>query len=210
MRGNRLRAIQSDDLPEYPEQLLSPDLSRDYFLMFWHQRWLQSRLCLTASMAVQGAALNLYMIAQGNIPKGSLPSDHTLIARLLRVSDAEWQGYMREAITPLHGWREYNANGEVVLGHDVVIEVAIAASEKREARALSNQERAVAKRRERLVVLMRENGCTDAVCQDSALVEWLDEWLSQNHRGRRQRPQVDASLAAALRAAAKAGMLRPR
>lgn len=200
-----MRVVDVDTLPAYPEDLCDPELARNYFVMFQHRRWLSSRMCLTASLAVQGAAQNLFWIAQEQNPIGSLPRDHQLIARLLRVTDHQWQELMAEAVTPLHGWSEYAHDGEIVLGHPVVIEVAQNAAAKREERRLSSEGRAVAKRRERLAVLMSELGCSDKVCQDGGLVAWLDDWLVENHPGQRRRPSIDGSLQRGLEAAHRAG-----
>lgn len=208
MSAPHLRPVDPSSFPEYPPELSDPDLTRGYFMMFWHRRWLSSRLCLTASMAVQGAALNLYAIAQEQIPVGSLPADHKLLARLLRVSDGEWQSWMSEPVTPLHGWQEYVSGDDIVFGHPVVIEVALAAAAKREERRLSSEDRAIAKRRERLAVQMREVGCSEKVCSDSALVAWLDEWLVSNHVGQRRRPHVDVSIERGLRVAFTEGKFK--
>lgn len=201
MAQTYLRAVEVQDLPEYPVELCDPDLTRNYFLMFWHRRWRSSKLCLKGSLAVKGAALELYFIAQDQIPVGSLPADHEILALLLRISSGQFADLMAEPVNPLHGWHEYQHNGEVVLGHPVVMEVAFAALEKREARKLSNEDRAVAKRRERLADLMAELGCSRAVCADAALVAWIDDWLLKHHTGQRRRPGVDASVGRGLQAA---------
>jgi hypothetical protein len=207
MRAPHLRPVDPLDLPDYPDALRDPSLTSDYFTKFWHDRWLSSRAHLCASMTVQGAMLNLFFYARKQTPVGSLPSDHAVLARLLRVSETQWLTMMDEPITPLHHWTEYQFGGEIVLGHPVVIEVALDALDRREARKASNEERAVRERRRRLVALMRELNCSEAVCKDDRLVGWLDDWLQENHRGRRQRPQIDASLGRAMKAAASAGVL---
>ncbi len=203
-----LKPVEPVVLEHYPAELCDPRLTNDYFTMFWHDRWLSSRMHLTASMAVQGAALNLFFLSRKQIPVGSLPSDEKLLARMLRVSEEDWRGMMAQEITPLHHWREFEHEGEIVLGHSVVIEVALDALDKREARKASNEERAVRVRIARLIETMRDAGCSKEACGDSRLVEWLDGWLLENHRGQRRRPQIDASLKRALAAAAQAGVLK--
>lgn len=207
MRTPHLRTIDPNDLPDYPDALRDPSLTSDYFTKFWHDRWLSSRAHLRASMAVQGAMLNLFFYARKQTPVGSLPADHGDLARLLRVSDSDWSRMMAEPITPLHHWTEYMADDEVVLGHPVVIEVALDALDRREARKASNGERAVRERRRRLVLLMGDMDFSEAVRKDDRLVGWVDDWLQENHRGRRQRPQIDASLGRAMMAAQAAGVL---
>lgn len=202
-----LRAIETGDLPEYPEDLCDPSGANDYFTKFWHDRWLSSRLHLTASLEVQAAALNLFFYARKQIPIGSLPRDPRMLTRLLRVTDSQWHQLMDQEITPLHGWHEYRHGDSVVLGHAVVIEVALDALDRREARKMANDDKAVRERRRRLVGTLRQCGVTEAALKDWALVCWLDDWLEANHRGQRRFPQIEHSVKRALAAAAQAGKL---
>lgn len=195
------------ELPEYPAELCDPHLTADYFTMFWHDRWLSSRLHLTGTMAVQGAALNLFFLARKQVPVGSLPADEAMLSRLLRIDLAEWRGLMAQPVTPLHQWKQYTYEDGVVLGHPVVIEVARDALTKREHRKASSEAKSVAIRQTRLVELMRDLGCAKGLCEDKVLVERLDAWLLENHRGQRRRPQVDASLTRALDFAVKEGWI---
>lgn len=201
-----LRAVDAD-LPDYPSELCDPALATDYFTVWWHDRWLSSRLHLQASQAVQGAALNLFFLARKQTPVGSLPADEALLARLLRVAPDEWRGLMAQPLTPLHRWQRYAHDGDVVLGHPVVIEVALAALHRREDRESSRDDRAVAMRRRRLVEIMRAEGCAPAMCQDWQLVCRIDDWLAANHQGQRRQPQVGASLRRALQHATAMGWI---
>lgn len=207
MKHVHLQPVDPVDLEDYPEALSDPALANDYFTKFWHSRWLSSRLHLSASLAVQGAALNLFFLARSQTPVGSLPRDQRLLARLLRISDVEWGHLMAEDITPLHGWRAYRFGDDVVLGHAVVIEVAIDAMDRREARKQSTEERAVRERRRRLVPMLRTVGLDARACADATLVGWLDDWLIANHHGQRRSPQIESSIARALRAAGDAGVM---
>ncbi|WP_305972659.1 MULTISPECIES: hypothetical protein [unclassified Mameliella] len=202
-----LRPIEVEDMPEYPQELCDPSGATDYFTKFWHDRWLSSRLHLTASLEVQAAALNLFFYARKQNPIGSLPVDQRMLARLLRISDGQWHELMNQEITPLHGWREYSHDGGVVLGHPVVIEVAQDALDRREARKLANDDKAVQERRRRLVGTLRQCGCSEPMTKDWALVCWLDDWLAANHHGQRRFPQIQHSVERALRAAAAEGRL---
>lgn len=205
MSRSMLRPVDVEALEDYPAALARPEAATDYFTKFWHDRWLSSRLHLTGSLEVQAAALNLFFYARKQMPIGSLPVDHRILARLLRVSDGQWHGLMDQDPNPLHGWTEYRFGEGVVLGHPVVIEVALDAVDRREQRRLSNEEKSVRERRRRLMTTMRDVGCSEAVIKDWALVSWLDDWLARNHRGRRQSPQIEQSLQRALRAAQDAG-----
>lgn len=203
----RLRAVEVADLEEYPEALADPAAANDYFTKFWHNRWLSSRMRLMASMAVQGAALNLFWLARSQVPVGSLPVDQRMLARMLMISDGEWHGLMAEDVTPLHNWREYRHGADIVLGHPVVIEVSLDALGRREERKLANDDKAVRERRRRLQGTMKQINCADSVIGDWPLVCWLDEWLEANHHGQRRFPQIEHSLSRALAAAHAAGKL---
>jgi len=185
-------------IDDYPVELCDPMLTADYFTMFWHDRWLSSTLHLTAPMAVQGAALNLFFLSRKQVPVGSLPDDETMLARLLRIDLAEWRGLMAQPVTPLHNWTRYRYAGGVILGHAVVIEVCRDALQRRAMRKASSEDKAVAQRQYRLVEAMRAVGCKDGLCEDKSLVERLDGWLIENHRGQRRMPQFEASLRRAL------------
>ncbi|HBS98606.1 MAG TPA: hypothetical protein DEB47_01800 [Citreicella sp.] len=89
----------------------------------------------------------------------------------------------------------------------MVIEVARDALHRREERKASSEAKAVSQRQARLADLMRENGLDKALCDDRVLVERIDAWLVENHRGQRRRPQIDASLQRALRHAVSEGWI---
>ena len=202
-----LALIDMDAMPEYPPELCDPRLSADYFTMFWHDRWLNSTLHLTASMDVQGAALNLFFGARKQTPVGSLPDNDRILSRLLHIDLETWLDLRARPIGPLHNWRAYRVGGSVVLGHDVVIEVALDALGRRQQREASNTEKAVAMRRRRLAEVMQGLGCSPGVTADRDLVARMDDWLEVNHHGQRRMPQFEASVTRALRHAASEGWL---
>lgn len=203
----RLRSVDVTELPEYPPELGNPAAATDHFTKFAHDRWLSSRLHLTASLEVQATALNMFFYARKQIPVGSLPCDQRLLARLLRVSEAQWHQMMDQEVTPLHGWREYGYEGGLVLGHPVVIEVALDALDRREARKLANDEKAVYERRRRLIGTLKQCGVSDAAAGDWPLVCWIDDWLVAHHHGQRRFPGIETSVKRALAAAAAEGRL---
>jgi hypothetical protein len=199
--------VPVEDLPEYPADLMDAPPAADFFIKFFHIRWLNSRLHLTASQQVQGMALNLFMISRSQNPMGSLPNDEAVIARLLRVSQEEWRAAVSQPIGPLHGWRQYLASDQIVLGHAVVIEGCQDAISRREARDANNEEKRVAQRLKRLAETMQAIGCRKDMCADVVLVQRIDEWLLANHNGQRRRPQFDALIRRALDHAARMGWI---
>ncbi|MFC4668352.1 hypothetical protein ACFO5X_07295 [Seohaeicola nanhaiensis] len=201
-----IRLVRDDEpLPAYPDELLDAHAAADYFTAFWHDRYLNSKLHLSADLDVQGAALNLFFIARKQLPMGSLPNDHTMLAKLLRIDIALWHQLMGRTITPLHNWRPYRAGGVVVLGHPVVVEVALDAVKRREAREVERNDKATSMRLKRLGELMVEIGCHAKMAQDRVLLERLDGWLLERHRGQRRMPGFEVSLKAALRHAETVG-----
>ncbi|ETW13377.1 hypothetical protein ATO8_09196 [Roseivivax marinus] len=207
MGATFLRPVDSGDLPEYPEELTDPHLTNDFFTMWWHDRWLQSKLHRNATLEVQGAALNLFFLSRKQVPVGSLPSEGRELAHLLRIDVAYWERLNREPVGPLHKWERYAYRDEIVLGHPVVIEVALNALQKRDERKASNEAKAVYQRQQRLADDMRKLKCDERICQDRRLIERLDAWLLENHHGQRRWPQFETSLARALDHAYRSGWM---
>lgn len=161
-------------------------LSSHYFTKWWHDRWLNSVLHLTASYEVQGIARTLFDLAQKQAPVGTLPDDDLLLSRLLRLDLAHWRDLRRREPSPLHNWRAcLSDTGERRLMHPVVTEVALDAINRTEAREAAASEKAVKERKRRLSGALRDLGCSDDVVADTMLVDALDGWLVENCRGNR-------------------------
>ena len=209
-RHRPFEIVAVEELPDYPSDLIDAPPAADFFIKFFHIRWLNSRLHLTASQQVQGMALNLFMISRSQNPMGSLPNDETVIARLLRVTQDEWRSAAAQPIGPLHGWRQYRAGEQIVLGHAVVIEGCQDAIHRREARDASNEEKRAAQRLKRLSETMQAIGCDKMLYSDPVLVQRIDEWLLSNHNGQRRRPQFDALIRRALDHAVRLGWIEKK
>ena len=179
-----LTVISDAGLPAYP---LPHDfrMPTHYFMTWWHSRWLNSTLHLTGSYEVQGVALALYCIAQAQAPIGTLPRDDALIARLLRLDLQVWVDLQRRSVPPLHGWYLADCEGEVRWAHPVVLEMILDAKNKVEIRRMSNDDRAVQKRIERLRKALGEMGVDNVVLDDRLAMEAIDEWLEVNWKKRR-------------------------
>lgn len=207
--SDQLRPFQPvgfNEIPNYPDELVTVTPATDYFVRWYHVRWLSSTMHLRASMAVQGMAINLFFYARQQNPMGSLPHDQDVLARLIRVSTGEWLDCMREPINQLHGWRQYRCGNSIVLGHPVVIAECLDALTLREQRALSNDQKAAATRVSRLAMLMGEMDATyqHYAKRQDVLVK-LDEWLAQHHPGQRRKPQIYASIERGLKAGLQEG-----
>ena len=197
-------------LPEYPVELIDARMTSDYFTMFWHDRWLNSELHLTAPLDVQGAALNLFFIARKQNPIGSLPDNDAMLSKLLRIDLAAWVDLRQRSVGPLHNWSPYRVDGKIVLGHPVVIEVAMDALNRRSIREASNAEKAVNTRLKRLAEAMLAIGGAEGLVNDKVLMGRIDAWLLENHRGQRRMPQFEKSLRRALNHALEQGWIGKR
>jgi len=116
-RGPRL--FDTGKLPEYPVDR-DERLEGHYFTKFWHDRWLNSQMHLTASLEVQACALNLFFLSQKQTPVGTLPDDETILAKMLRIDLVLWRDLRARQITPLHGWSPCRCGDEMRLAHPVV------------------------------------------------------------------------------------------
>jgi hypothetical protein len=176
--------VVTEDLPVYP---LPHDfrMPTHYFTAWWHNRWLNSDLHLTGDYEVQGVAVALYSIAQNQSPLGTLPQNEVLIARMLRLDPIKWQNLCRLAISPLHGWYLANCEGVVRWAHPVVLEMLLDARDRADTRRMSNEDRAVQKRIERLRKALAEIGVDKGILADRVAMEAMDEWLEVNWKKRR-------------------------
>lgn len=182
--------IDADDLPDYP--IARGDmLSGHHFTMWRHHQWLGSTLHLKGSYEVQGAALNLFFMAQTQNPVGTLPNDDELLARMLRMDIVRWRDLCAMSIGPLHNWKKCRCGNEVRLMHETVLQVLQEAMAKREARDLSKEEKAVAQRLKRLREGLSRLKVDKAVLADEILIRRMDEWLTTNWKGNRTAAAYD-------------------
>lgn len=199
-----LQVIGEGGLPDYglPRDFRMPT---HYFMAWHHHRWLNSTLHLMASYEVQGIAVALFSLAQEQAPMGTLPDDDAVIARLLRMDLARWQDLRRAAVPPLWRWYRVTCAGEVRWAHPVVLEVLLAAKERREVRDLSKDDQAERRRVDRLRLRLGEIGVSQTILGDRVVIETMDEWLVTHCKGRR----VDMWLRRVLEWATREGVLVP-
>lgn len=187
------------DLPEYP---LGRDarLPGNWFMKWDTARWLNSAMFLSCDRDVGFVFLNLIFVAQHQTPIGTLPVAPSLLAALARCSVQEWERFMRRDPTPLHGWSRCRCDGgEVRLWHPVVLQGIEDQLARREARDLERAAGAVSKRLARLRERMGAAGMPPRAIRDDVLVERMDAWLVEHHRGRRHQDAYDRVFAVAAR-----------
>lgn len=190
----KLKAVETVDLPLYPFGV-DDRLPSHFFFQFWHTRWLNSSLHLLGDMAVQGAAINLFCIAQQQTPIGTLPDDDRVLARLLHISVEEWSKLRRMDPSPLHNWEScVSETGERRLMHPVVVQNLEDAFARREVRQSRNGARAVAARLVRLREAMAAEGVAACYLENDQLVSKIDGWLEKNCTGNRTQQFVIRAL----------------
>lgn len=201
-----LSAVPDDGPFSYP--IAKADrLDGHSFVKWHHQRWLASESHLMASYEVQGMARALYDLAQNQSPPGTLPQDRVIIARMLRVEPHHFDSLCRHTHGPLRGWALCVADdGEIRLFHPVVLEQVQDAFDRREAKALANNEKAIRARRDRMISALRAMGCQEDMLRDTVLIERMDNWLLEHCKRRRDQPAYERALTFAQRE----GWLGPR
>jgi hypothetical protein len=203
MAAVHLKAVDADELVEYPISS-AERLDSHYFMQFNHDRYDRSEFRRRAyrDPEVGFFGMELFFKAHGETPLGTLPADDEALAFLLGLPLDQWKRMTERPFNPLYNWHPVRCdNGEVRLAHPVVQEVMEAALRGHLEHKASNEDKAIAARRRRLVASMKECGCSDELCADEFAVAWMDDWLLEHHKGQRRMPQFQHSIARALRAA---------
>ena len=206
MTAPHLSPVPDDGLFLYP--IAKADrLDGHSFVKWHHQRWLASDMCLMATFEVKGMCRDLFDLAQNQSPPGTLPQDKVLIARMLRCDPHAFEALCRQPFGPLRGWMPcLTDDGEVRLYHAVVLEQVQDAIDRREARVLANNQKAVKARQARLVTELRGMGCNEALLRDAVLIERMEAWLTDHWRARRG----PAAYEQVLRVAGREGWFAPQ
>ena len=185
-------AVPDDDVPDYP--IPSDARLNNWFLRFETRRWLGSAMRLTADPEVGYAYLNLIFISSDQAPMGTLPRDPRQLARLLTMPADQFEGLLRRQPSPLQHWVPCRTDrGEVRLMHPFVRDTLLEQIADREARAGRASADAARKRLDRLREAMARAGFTKAVIADQVLVERIDGWLNDNHKGNRTQEAYNAA-----------------
>lgn len=87
--------------------------------------WLRSEMRLLGVKHVRAVAFDLFCIAQGEDPVGTLPTDERLLARLTGETLESWQRLMWQDPHPLWGWELCRCEGAGVrYYHPKCLEIA--------------------------------------------------------------------------------------
>lgn len=179
-----MRPVTPEDLPLY-------EIGRDQRLdgnsfVKWHtHRWLSSRSFKLCGFEVQGMMRALFDMCQCESPVGTLPDNDEELAVMLRCDVRRLRELRAMEFGPLRNWRPCLCDGERRLMHPVVLEQVKDALERRAEAELSKEEKATSKRLARLEKALIENGMSKAVVSDPVLMQRIDQWLAETHRGNR-------------------------
>lgn len=199
---SRLSAVPEGGLPQYE---LGSDVRLDShsYVQFHFHRYFQSRLHMRGSLAVRGAANELFLRARLGSPIGTLTTDYEELADYLRITTGQFRDLMSETVTPLHNWTECQTDtGEVRLYHPVVLEVLRDALKSRVRADLRRKEDASRGRITTLIGLLKKAGMrAEAVehiaSSDGAFLEQIDEWLLEHYPAPMRRTPVRVQQAVA-------------
>ena len=135
-----LRAVETDDLEEYPFPRGTRLESHSYF-QFHYDRWLESdfytRTARKGDWDVQGLAVAIWCKARKQDPVGHDALGPVADCGPAGSLPADLEGFLRRDPSPLYGWRLCRVGSEVRLMHGVVTEVVAAAIGSRNKNARS-------------------------------------------------------------------------
>lgn len=193
-RTGSVQLIEAGDIIDYPLGL-EERLEGRFYMAWHHDRWLNSRLRLSAPPDVRGLAMDLFCLAQKQAPVGTLPDDDVQLAALLLLDLKTWQQYRaRTDWSPLYNWVPCRCGGEVRLMHPVVLEVIEEAIGLRKKRLDGTAVAARRRRIERLPNQIIGAGGSRRMADSPEVAEWLDGWLEANCQGYRTREMIRRGL----------------
>ncbi len=187
--------VSTDEIPDYPEHLLSERLESHSFLTFHFRRWLTSETRLTCEDDVKGHILDLFFIAQDQTPVGTLPTDEKILAKLLGVSLDRWRELSSRSVPPLHNWHRCRCGDVIRLMHPVVMEVALDATKRKrdnaQRAAIRRENKALADLKDRMIKMGSKN-----MADSQTMLERVNEWLNVHCVGNRTEPRIREAMEA--------------
>ncbi|AEM40557.1 hypothetical protein [Ketogulonicigenium vulgare] len=188
-----LRPVAVDEIGDYPFSV--EDRFESHYFMAWERRrWLNSDMRLRGDPECRALFFDLINISYDQSPVGTLPTDHKILAKLLFVTDDRFEQLCRQEFGPLHKWRKFNCEGEIRLGHPMVLKTLNEAV----ARRAENQARTDAasniKRLQRMRSMLA--GYSKDLASNEAAVRWIDEWLIEQGCTKRSSDWLERAMSA--------------
>jgi len=191
------RIVETTSLPDYP--LMGMDRLDSHWFLVWHaRRWLSSGMNLKGSDQARIAYLNLIWISLDHEPKGTLPNDQDLLARLVHIQPETFRHLCALPYGPLHNWVACRCDDEVRLMHPVVVETLRAALARKEDNRARTEASSAARRLQRLRADMAQIDV--ALVANDAAIRWVDHWLEEDKAKGGHRKRTAAVLRRALTA----------
>ncbi|ETW11075.1 hypothetical protein ATO8_18689 [Roseivivax marinus] len=157
---------------------MSERIDAHWFMTWERRRWLNSDMRLRGTPECRAYYFDLINIAFDHSPIGTLPTDTSILARLVMCEPSHFAALCQLEFGPLHNWMPYLCdNGEIRLGHRFVVATLTDAVSRREDNRARTEAANAAKRRQRL----RETvaGLSMDASKNDAGIRWMDEWLVQ-------------------------------
>jgi hypothetical protein len=188
-----LREISNaDPLPEYPVSS-SVRLDSHGFIAWEFRRYMNSEMRWNADHQIKGIWFDLVQLAHEQTPVGTLPMDHTRLARMVvpAVDPVTFKALVERPYGVLHGWHPCECDdGTVRLHHKTVTRVVMEALSRKEMNAARTDGASARKRLERLTVAL--SGLAPAIAMDPAKVYWIDAHIrdAMDREGNKRRSDV--------------------
>ncbi|WP_255418498.1 hypothetical protein [Paracoccus sp. JM45] len=163
-----------DDLDEYP--LTADDrLDSHYFMAWERRRWLNCDMRLKGTYECRSMYFDLINIAYDQSPIGTLPTDTSVLAKMLFVDRDHFDQLCRLEFGPLHKWRRVRCDTEIRLMHPMILKSLTEAISRKEDHRARSEAASVSKRLLRLRTAMA--GYQKELAENDAAVRWIDDWL---------------------------------
>lgn len=172
MTAVHLAAI--DELDDYP--LTSDDrLDSHYFMAWERRRWLNCDMRLKGTAECRAYYFDLINISYDQSPIGTLPTDMSVLAKMLFVDRDHFEQLCRLEFGPLHKWRRVSCGGEIRLMHPMILRTLTEAISRKEDHRARSEAASASKRLLRLRTSL--SGYQKELAENDAAVRWIDEWL---------------------------------
>ncbi|MDN5567696.1 MAG: hypothetical protein L0G27_02910 [Paracoccus sp. (in: a-proteobacteria)] len=163
-----------DDLDDYP--LTADDrLDSHYFMAWERRRWLNCDMRLKGTHECRSMYFDLINIAYDQSPIGTLPTDTSVLAKMLFVDRDHFDQLCRLEFGPLHKWRRVRCENEIRLMHPMILKSLTEAIARKEDHRARSEAASVSKRLLRLRTAVA--GYQKELAENDAAIRWIDDWL---------------------------------